>query len=145
MSSEIGSLLGAVQAVTLAKQRFVILPEREYLRLCAAAAEDGPPMPTPDREGNYPAAEALQVSIARSILRQRRAARLSQAELARRAGIAHETLNRIERGKHAPGVATLDKIDRALKGAQATGKDRPAPPPGAAHARKRRPKSAKKG
>ena len=36
-----------------------------------------------DARGNYPAAEALQVSIARSILRERRAAGLTQVELAR--------------------------------------------------------------
>jgi ribosome-binding protein aMBF1 (putative translation factor) len=72
-------------------------------------------MPPRDARGNYPAAEALQVSIARSILRGRRAAGLSQVELARHAGIRPETLNRIEKGKHAPSVATLDKIERALE------------------------------
>jgi transcriptional regulator with XRE-family HTH domain len=39
--------------------------------------------------------------------------------LARRAGIRPETLNRIERAKTTPDVATLAKIDRALDAAEA--------------------------
>jgi DNA-binding XRE family transcriptional regulator len=74
-----------------------------------------------DARGNYPAAEALQVSIARSILRQRRAAGLTQVELARLAGIRPETLNRIEKGKHVPSVATVDRLDRALTKAKRVG------------------------
>ena len=72
------------------------------------------PLPPRDARGNYPAAEALQVSIARSILRGRRAAGLTQVELARLAGIRTETLNRIEKGKHSPSVPTIEKIERAL-------------------------------
>ena len=37
------------------------------------------------------------------------------AELARQAGIRAETLNRIERCKLTPSVATVDKLDRAIK------------------------------
>jgi len=38
-------------------------------------------MPPCDARGNYPAAEALQVSIAKSILRERRAAGLTLARI----------------------------------------------------------------
>jgi DNA-binding XRE family transcriptional regulator len=100
------------QTVTLAAQRFVIVPEAEFRRL--ARDREQLSMPRRDARGNYPAAEALQVSIAGSILRGRRAAGLTQVELARLAGIRPETLNRIEKGKHTPSVATLDKIERAL-------------------------------
>jgi DNA-binding XRE family transcriptional regulator len=78
-----------------------------------------------DAWGNYPAADALQVSIARSILRQRRAAGLTQVQLARLAGIRPETLNRIEKGKHVPSVATVDRIDRALTKANKANEKRP--------------------
>lgn len=105
-----------IQTVTLAGQRFVIVPEAEFRRMAGDAKTL--PLPPRDARGNYPAAEALKVSIARSILRERRAAGLTQAELARRAGIRTETLNRIERGKHAPSVATVEKIERALKKAR---------------------------
>jgi len=106
------------QTVTLAGQRFVIVPEAEFCRLAGYSAEI--PLPPRDARGNYPAAEALHVSIARSILRARRAAGLTQVELARLAGIRPETLNRIENGKHVPSVATVEKIERALNQTEKT-------------------------
>jgi DNA-binding XRE family transcriptional regulator len=39
---------------------------------------------------------------------------LTQAELARRAAIRPETLNRIEKGKTTPDTATIAKIGRVL-------------------------------
>jgi DNA-binding XRE family transcriptional regulator len=106
------------QTITLAGQRFVIVPEMEFRRLSRESGEL--PLPRRDVRGNYPAAEALQVSIARSILRERRAAGLTQVELAKRAGIRPETLNRIEKGKHVPSVATIEKIERSLAKAAKT-------------------------
>jgi transcriptional regulator with XRE-family HTH domain len=41
-------------------------------------------------------------------------ARLKQVELARRAGIAQNTLSQIELGHQVPSVATLEKISRGL-------------------------------
>ncbi|HEY5314608.1 MAG TPA: helix-turn-helix transcriptional regulator [Pirellulales bacterium] len=114
MKIEIPFVESAAQTVTLGGERFVIVPESEYRRLQAAAEGQEPPLPARDKKGNYPAAEALQVSIARSIGRSRRARGLTQAELARRAGIRPETLNRIEQGKHGPSVATLERLEAAL-------------------------------
>jgi ribosome-binding protein aMBF1 (putative translation factor) len=54
--------------------------------------------------------------LARKIIRARRAAGLSQAELARRAAIRPETLNRIEKGKTTPDTATNIKLERVLEG-----------------------------
>jgi len=42
---------------------------------------------------------------------------LSQPELARRAGLRPETINRLKKGKHSPDTATLAKITRALRAA----------------------------
>jgi DNA-binding XRE family transcriptional regulator len=113
-------LAGAgVQSVILAGQRFVLLPEGEYRRLQRAAEAGCPNLPPPDAQGNYPAVATLRAMLARDILRQRRALGLTQAELARRAGIRVETLNRLEQGKHSPSVPTVEKIDRALKAAEA--------------------------
>jgi DNA-binding XRE family transcriptional regulator len=110
-----------VQVVTLAGRRFVILPESEYRRLAAHShcGEPEPMLPQPDAKGNYPAVEALRASLAQKILRRRGAAGLTQVELARRAGIRPETLNRLEQGKHTPTVATVEKIVRALERAEA--------------------------
>jgi ribosome-binding protein aMBF1 (putative translation factor) len=103
------------RSVTVAGKRFVLVPAEEYKRLTQQAETWEPPMPEPDADGNYPALEAMAVALARDILRTRRHLGLSQAELARRAGIRPETLNRIEHVKHKPSVPTIDKIDRALK------------------------------
>ena len=73
------------------------------------------PLPKPDAKGNYPALDYLRASIARDIIRDRLALGLTQKELARRAGVRVETLCRIETGKNTASVATVDKIDRALK------------------------------
>ncbi|NLE60711.1 MAG: helix-turn-helix transcriptional regulator [Planctomycetes bacterium] len=50
---------------------------------------------------------------------RRKNAELSQAELARRAGVRIETLNRIERGKTTPDFATIRKLVVAIKEALA--------------------------
>jgi DNA-binding XRE family transcriptional regulator len=102
----------AVQTVTFTGERYVILPEMEYLRLLGEPAE--PRLPAPDADGNYPGLEAIRVILARKLIRGRRALGWSQAELARRAGVRVETLNRLEHGKHAAHVATVDKLQTAL-------------------------------
>src|SRR5438034_744778 len=100
-------------------RRMVLVEESEYERLRQKADEWEPLMPEPLPSGNYPAPEALAVIQARNILRARRKLGLSQAELARRAGIRPETLNRIEHAKSKPNVKTMAKIDRALSQAEA--------------------------
>lgn len=74
-----------------------------------------PAFPKPLLSGNYPAIEAMRISLARRLVRDRRAVGLTRVELARRARIAVESLNRIEKGKLTPTMGTLQKIDRALE------------------------------
>ncbi len=111
-----------VQMLKLAGKRFVILEERDFRRMERRAGLIGerglPPLPKPLPDGNYPAVEAFRVGLARRIIRDRRAVGLTQAELARRAGIAAETLNRIEKGRITPTMTTMAKIDRALTKAE---------------------------
>ncbi len=102
-------------------RRYVLLPETDYESLCGRAGEalaldesDLPPLPKPDRKGRFPAEEYVRVSLARDIIRSRREARLTQTELARRAGIRQETLSRIESGKSKASVKTVGKIEKAL-------------------------------
>ena len=101
----------------LAGRRWAIMPEADYKRLMTHAATegDGPTLPRPDKRGNYPAVEYARASLARKIIKSRRLAGLSQAELARCAAIRPETLNRIEKGKTTPDTATIAKIERALE------------------------------
>ncbi|HUG92693.1 MAG TPA: helix-turn-helix transcriptional regulator [Planctomycetaceae bacterium] len=102
-----------LQIVTLLGRRFVIVPEAEYRRL--QQAQSLPPLPEADADGTRPARESMRVMLAREIIVDRRRLGLTQAELARRAGIRPETLNRIEQRRHSPSIATVEKIDRALK------------------------------
>jgi transcriptional regulator with XRE-family HTH domain len=71
-------------------------------------------MPAVSPEGTYSAAEAMRVMMAQKIVAARDAVGLSQAALARKAGIRIETLNRLEKGKHTPDLATMAKINGAL-------------------------------
>jgi len=104
-----------IKILKLGGKRWVVLPEKEYRRLSAHAGEAGPKMPKPDADGNFPGVAYARASLARKIIKMRRVAGVSQAELARRAGIRAETLNRIERGRTTPDVATIAKIERALE------------------------------
>jgi ribosome-binding protein aMBF1 (putative translation factor) len=109
-----------VKILELAGKRWAIMPEKDYKRLAAHAGEKGdwPALPRPDAHGNYPAVEYARASLARKIIKARRQAGLTQAELARRATIRPETLNRIEKGKSTPDTATIAKIERALGSAK---------------------------
>ncbi|HZU35822.1 MAG TPA: helix-turn-helix transcriptional regulator [Gemmataceae bacterium] len=104
--------------VVVQGKRMVLMAEEAYAELLRCADLWEPELPAPDANGNYPALEALAIVQARDILRARRKLGLSQAELARQAGIRPETLNRIEQGKNRPSVPTIAKIDRALKKAE---------------------------
>lgn len=99
-----------VQTLILDGKRFVILPEADYRQLAA--------LPPADSAGKRPAVAAMRAVLARDIVRDRERVGWSQAELARRAGIRIETLNRIETGKHTPSVPTIEKIDAALRAAK---------------------------
>jgi transcriptional regulator with XRE-family HTH domain len=108
--------------IELDGKRFVVIPEEEYdrLRQCAAVAGDVdlPALPAPDDKGNCPAVTALRVGLARRLIRRRWAVGLSQAEVARRAGIRPETLNRIEKAKVTADTETIAAVVRALEAAE---------------------------
>ena len=78
-----------VKIVELAGKRWAIMPEKDYKRLAAHAGveSDWPGLPKPDAQCNYPAVEYARASLARKIIKARRQAGLTQAELARRASI----------------------------------------------------------
>jgi len=77
-----------------------------------------------DSKGYRPALPFIDASIARDIIRERRAAGLSQQQLADAAGLRQETLSRIESGKHSPTVRTLKKIEAAMKKFTAKARDK---------------------
>jgi len=107
----------SIQTLTVAKQKFALIPYEDYKQLLKGARpnETGlPPLPDPLPGGNYPAHEFMRASIARDIIKARRKAGLSQAELARRAGIQPAVLNRIEKARVDAQTSTVDRIMAVL-------------------------------
>src|SRR5580704_7097493 len=105
-----------VQTLTISGKQFALLPMRDFEALKKRAATQRlPKLPDPLANGNYPAAETIRVIYARRLIQERESAGLSQSELARRAGLRPETINRLEKGKHSPDTATLAKITKALR------------------------------
>lgn len=99
-----------IQTVEFHGERFVILPEAVYEQLAGQSADQ--------TAGRKPAVSAMRAIMARDIVSDRERVGWSQAELARRAGIRVETLNRIETGKRSPSLLTIEKIDAALQAGQ---------------------------
>jgi DNA-binding XRE family transcriptional regulator len=107
-----------VQTLTISGKKFALLPMRDFEAMQnRAGAQKLPKLPDPLANGNYPAAEAIRVIYARRLIQERESAGLTQSELARRAGLRPETINRLEKGKHSPDTATLAKITKALRAA----------------------------
>jgi DNA-binding XRE family transcriptional regulator len=106
--------MSSLQTLDIRGKKFVLIPESEYRRLAKRSAPLTPRMPAVSADGTYPAAEAMRTMMARKIIAARAAVGLSQAALARNAGIRAETLNRLEKGKHTPDLATMAKINKAL-------------------------------
>lgn len=106
------------QTIEIHGERFAMVPEKELIRLeqrAGRAESHLPPLPSADAKGNRPAMDYIRVSIARDIIRERRALGLTQQRLAELAGVRQETLSRLESGKHSPTIRTVEKIEQAMK------------------------------
>jgi DNA-binding XRE family transcriptional regulator len=99
--------------VELDEVRYVIIRASLFEKICRQA---GILLPTTsDQEGSVsPGFDLDRNTLAEKLVRRRRASGLSQADLARRAGVRPETLNRIERGRTTPDFATIRKLVEAM-------------------------------
>ena len=104
-------------AVDLGGIRYAIVPEAALLRVCEAAGT--PCHPTLDRTHDALRDPPEAGVLAARLVERRRASGLSQVELARRAGVRVETLNRIERGRTTPDFSTIRKLVRAMNRSEA--------------------------
>jgi DNA-binding XRE family transcriptional regulator len=119
-------MASTLQRLVIDGRRFVLLRESEYETLCREAKRFGevdesdlPPFPKPDRQGRVPAIEYSRISLARDLIRQRKAAGLTQQALADMASVRQETISRIESGKHSVTIKTYEKVIDALEKSQA--------------------------
>lgn len=122
MASTRNERSNAAARLRLAGREWVIVPREEFERLeKLARVSELPPLPKPDPDRSFPAVDYARASIARSIVRARARAGWSQRHLAKLAGVRVETLCRIEKGRTTPSTATISRIDRALRRAEAEG------------------------
>jgi len=112
------------RTVTRNGKQYVVVEDADFANLAEGAdTENLPAFPPVDANGNSPAIEFARVSIARQVITERRMAGLSQAELARRAGIRVETLSRLENAKHSADMSTMKRIDGVLRTINRTRQD----------------------
>jgi DNA-binding XRE family transcriptional regulator len=109
------------QVLTLNGVRYAVLRERALRAVCRHAGVEATVSPAgPGEESAGSDAAAMDpVVLAGRIAERRRAVGLTQAELARRAGVRIETLNRIERGRTTPDFSTIRKLVEAINQAEA--------------------------
>jgi DNA-binding XRE family transcriptional regulator len=106
------------QLLKLGDERYAVLPEHVLKRLMKQAGVQPllsePVSPEPEWEPSALNAQA----ISEHLVKRRERIALSQADLARQAGVRVETLNRIERGKTNPDFSTIRKLVTAIRKAE---------------------------
>jgi DNA-binding XRE family transcriptional regulator len=107
--------------VRLGGEWYVIVRESAFQRLRDRAASKGASTDLAELDlfADLSPLAATDGSLGKRLVDRRRHAGLTQAELARRAGIRVETLNRIERGRTTPDFRTIRKLVVVLKQALA--------------------------
>ncbi len=107
-----------VRNVTLDGREYVLVPRKRWESIVKGSTGDrdsGQVLKVPPLLRGMYTIEHVRLSLANKIIGQRKAARLTQAQLAKLAGIRVETISRLENGLHTPSVRTFAKIEAALK------------------------------
>jgi DNA-binding XRE family transcriptional regulator len=110
-----------VVTITRKGRKFALVPIEEYERM---SRQNLPPFPPVDADGTSNAIDFARASIARSLIADRRAAGLSQQQLAKLAHVRQETISRIESGKHTATERIIEKLDKAIRRASDRGSKR---------------------
>ena len=107
----------SVRNLTLDGRQYVLIPRKQWEAMARRSrSREGKLQKTPPSlpDGTF-TIEHVRISLANRMIAQRKAAGLTQAQLARRAGVRVETISRLENGLHMPSVRTFDKIEKALR------------------------------
>jgi DNA-binding XRE family transcriptional regulator len=102
--------------ITMDGMEYVLVPRKDWEKIVhrlPGTKTERLPIPPAYPDGTY-GIEHVRLSLANKISARRKSAGLTQAQLARMAGIRVETISRLENGQHMPGVQTFEKIERAL-------------------------------
>jgi ribosome-binding protein aMBF1 (putative translation factor) len=96
----------AMRKVMMSGKTYVLVPLKQWEALM------GRPKALPD--GAY-TLQDVRASLANKVAARRKAAGLTQKQLADRAAVRVETISRLESALHMPSVRIFEKIERALK------------------------------
>jgi len=105
-----------IRNVTLDGKEYVLIPRKHWERMSrkSAVTSDEPvQIPPASRDGSF-SLEHVRISLANKMSARRKAAGLTQAQLAKQARVRVETISRLENGLHMPGIGTFSRIDRIL-------------------------------
>jgi DNA-binding XRE family transcriptional regulator len=105
-----------VRSLTLDGKEYMLVPRDHWKAMTDRPSRSAGKLlnqPALMPDGNY-GIEHVRISLANKIITRRKAAGLTQAQLAKRANVRVETISRLENGLHMPGARTFDKLDRAL-------------------------------
>jgi DNA-binding XRE family transcriptional regulator len=107
-----------VRKVMMSGRAYVLVPLKQWQALIrrSSGARAGPPRQLPPLAGGSYTLEHVRISLANKMAARRKAAGLTQQQLAKRAGVRAETISRLESALHMPGPRTFEKLERALKG-----------------------------
>src|SRR5262245_33071890 len=106
--------------VELDSVRYAVIRESLLVELCRRARIAAKARAQADPRAGEPSFTPLDArELAARLIQRRNRSGLTQAELARRAGIRTETLNRIERGRTTPDFSTIRKLVLAMNAAEA--------------------------
>ncbi len=108
------------QVIELGGLRFAVLAEAVLQDLCQQAqTEARPAVIVSESEEVTDMSQFEGRLLGRRVADRRRRLGLTQGDLAARAGVRHETVNRVERGKTSPDFSTIRKLVTALREAEA--------------------------
>lgn len=105
-----------VRTLKLDGREYVLVPRKQWEAISRKSngSRSTTPLKMPPPINGLYTIEHVRISLANKIAAQRKALRLTQAQLAKLAGMRVETISRLENGLHTPSLRTFTKIEQAI-------------------------------